>query len=307
MYSKLIVPLDGSPFAEHALATAALLAKASGAEIELITAHFPPMFAVDRGTTSDDLLRQGEHDYLARIGAAFRSETDLTVRSAVRDGVPADAICEYADWFADALIVMTTHGRTGFNRAWIGSVADAIVKHSRHAVLMVRSTETPAPWTPSSTATLGRVLVPLDGTTFAEEALAHGSHIATLVGSELELLRVVELSHPFVVPFTAPPYAGVPLVPTEAVDSMVESGTSYVAKVATRERNAHPEITVVTDLVVAESPARAIVDVANKHGVDLIAMATHGRGVSRLVRPSVADKVLRGAAGAVLLVKAASD
>jgi nucleotide-binding universal stress UspA family protein len=307
VYRKLIVPLDGSSFAEYALATAARLAKASGAEIQLLTVHFPSLFAFDRGAHYDELLRSEERAYLARIGTMFRAETDVTVHGAIRDGVPAEAICEYADWFGDALIVMTTHGRTGVNRAWVGSVADAVMKHSNHAVLMLRPPKAAAPWTGAATADYHRVLVPLDGSAFAEIALAHGVRLAELFGAKLELLRVAEIPQPFVVPFTAPPYAGVPMVPTETIDSIVQHATGYVNDVASRVRAEHPQLIVVTDLVASETPALSIVDIAEQHGVDLVAMATHGRGVSRLVVPSVADKVLRGGPAAVLLVKVASD
>ena len=307
MYRKLIVPLDGSPFAEHALATAARLARASGAELQLLTVHIPVLFAFDRGAHYDELLRSEERAYLARIGTMFRAETDVNVQSAIRDGVPADAICEYADWFEDALIVMTTHGRTGLNRAWVGSVADAVMKHSHHAVLMLRPPKAPAPWSAATVASYDRVLVALDGSTFAETALAHGARLAELFGAKLELLRMAEIPRSFVVPFTAPPYAGVPMVPTETIDSIVQHATAYVNGVATRVRAEHPQLCVVTDLVASETPALSIVNVAEQHGVDLVAMATHGRGVSRIVMPSVADKVIRGGPAAVLLVKVASD
>jgi nucleotide-binding universal stress UspA family protein len=97
------------------------------------------------------------------------------------------------------------------------------------------------------------------------------------------------------------------MVPTETIDSIVQHATAYVNGVARRVRGEHPQLSVVTDLVASETPALSIVDVAEEHGVDLVAMATHGRGVSRIVMPSVADKVIRGGPAAVLLVKVASD
>ena len=307
MYKKVIVPLDGSAFAEQALATATQIAKASGAEIELLTVHFPTLFPHERGTHAEELLRQEEHAYLARIGNAFRSETDLTVRAAVRDGSPAEAICEFADWFEDALIVITTHGRTGFHRSWIGSVADVVMRNSQHAVMMVRPTEAPEPWTPAATVSYRLMMVPLDGSTFAEAALPHATRVAELVGARLELLRVVELPHPFVVPFTTPADASVSLITPETIDALVQTATTYVAETAMRERTMHAALTIGTAVTVSEAPARAILDAANERGADLIAMATHGRGVSRLVMASVTDKVLRGTTAAMLLVRAATD
>ena len=307
MYKKVIVPLDGSAFAEQALATATQIAKASGAEIELLTVHFPTLFPHERGTHAEELLRQEEHAYLARIGNAFRTETDLTVRAAVRDGSPADAICEFADWFEDALIVITTHGRTGFHRSWIGSVADAVMRNSQHAVMMVRPTEAPGPWTPAAPVSYRLMMVPLDGSTFAEAALPHATRVAELLGARLELLRVVELPHPFVVPFTTPADVSVSLITPETIDALVQSATTYVAETAMRERTMHASLTIGTAVTVSEAPARAILDAANERGADLIAMATHGRGVSRLVMASVTDKVLRGTTAAMLLVRAATD
>jgi nucleotide-binding universal stress UspA family protein len=132
-------------------------------------------------------------------------------------------------------------------------------------------------------------------------------YVAELVGAKVELLRVVELPHPVVVPPSR--LSDVLLTPTVVVDGLARSGRTYVDSVARRESNAHPGVTIVTDLVVSETPAHTIVDIASKRSVDLIAMATHGCGVSRLVLPCVTDRVLRGGTtgGAVLLMRAGSD
>ena len=307
MYNNLIVPLDGSRFAEYALGTAARIAKASGAWIHLVTAHSPELFAFDRGADADDLMLVEEQAYLAHIRAQFDAESDLRVDAVIRDGVAADAICEYANCFDDALVIMTMHGRTGFNRAWVGSTADAVCKASHHAVLMLRPPDEPAEWNPAVSTQYARVLVPLDGSSFAETALAHGARLADLFGARLELLHVAELPHPFAFPFTAPSYASAPMLAAENIKSLVKSARSYACEVAARVRKDHPRVTVVTHLVASEAPALAIVDMVRSHGVDVVAMATHDRGVSRIVMPSIADKVLRAGPAAIMFVRAASD
>ena len=133
------------------------------------------------------------------------------------------------------------------------------------------------------------VLVPLDGSSLAEGALAPAIGFAR-AGAKLVLLRAVE-AH------------GTPFVdPAEAQVAVIEEGENYLAGVAARVRDAGA--TDVETSVWYGPPVRAIVDAAAFRKPDLIVMSTHGRtGLGRLVLGSVAESVLRSTSTPILLLR----
>ena len=168
MFAKLLVPLDRSLLAEEAIGHAAALARRCDAELDLILVHepFPHVSPHDPLWTEADL----DHDqqYIEQIAGELTTGAHIAVTCAVIRGEPAATICLRAKNVGADLIVMTTHGRTGMNRAWLGSVADAVMRHSSIPVLMLRPTATSreqrAPQPPFT-----HVLVPFDGSATAAE------------------------------------------------------------------------------------------------------------------------------------------
>jgi nucleotide-binding universal stress UspA family protein len=180
-----------------------------------------------------------------------------------------------------------------------------VMRHAPGAVLMLRASSDGAP--ASAAVSFKRLILPLDGSEIAEQALPHALTVAEITGAQLILLRVVIPLHaPPPLPF-ATPYAPRPDVNAPTVNEMVRHAESYLARLAGKVRSEHPSLDVRTEVRVDESPARAIVEVARENECDLAVMATHGRGVSRLFVGSVADKVVRGGPLAVLLCRAHHD
>lgn len=143
-----------------------------------------------------------------------------------------------------------------------------------------------------------KILVTLDGSTFAAQALPHALALAGVYGSELILLRVV----PLIKPLQDLAHAGSLLRSDEhqvhGLDEATESMRALVEELKLQNFK-------VTTVVEVGSPAETIIDYAEAQGVSLIVMCTHGRtGVSRWVYGSVADKVLRAAPCPVFLVRA---
>ena len=143
-----------------------------------------------------------------------------------------------------------------------------------------------------------RILVPLDGSTTAEKVLPYSRYLANKFKVPVELLSVVDIgeiaSH---------------MVSDKArfLDSIIEdavaSGASYLRRVATTFKG-----TDVTCTVERGRPEDAIIERAATDKAMLITMATHGRsGLSRFLLGSVAEKVLRGTANPLLLVRAVND
>lgn len=301
MFKKVLVPLDGSPFAEQALDIAAEIAKASQATIDLLLVHQPVEFMGIRGdkrANAEQWVANGR--YLETVVAEMEKEQHVTTSHSVPAGKPADTICARAHDVGADLIVMTSHFRTGYKRAWRGSVADGVVRGSGVPVLLLR----PAPGDlPRGNVRpiLRRIVVPLDGSPLSESIIDVVSTLACCINARVMLFRVVP---PATFGVTNPttelayPLAGVPDEAT--THRLVDEAGRELAEV--RQRLSRLGMTYVESaVVVTPDAARAIVDFARHREADLIAMSTHGRGVSRLVVGSVADRVLHDSGLPVLL------
>jgi nucleotide-binding universal stress UspA family protein len=106
---------------------------------------------------------------------------------------PARAVVDAARYNGADLIVMSTHGRGGLSRLLLGSVAESVVRTAPAPVLLVRGALT---WTPGS---IGRILVPLDGSELSEAVLSFVTRLAGPFDFAIDLLRVVEPPPPAVV------------------------------------------------------------------------------------------------------------
>ena len=199
MYSKVIVPLDGSELAEKALAHAQLVAGALSIPIELVEAFEVPasrMHDLVSPVVLSRMLaeqRRRSQQYLSemreRLQAAGHQVTATTL-----PGIPEQVVRDRAGADPDALVVMSTHGRSGVARWALGSVADRVTHTVSNPVLIVRAA---APKT--SPPEIATVLVPLDGSDLAETSLEHAVNLAValvLVQSSIESIRgfVVEAS-----------------------------------------------------------------------------------------------------------------
>jgi nucleotide-binding universal stress UspA family protein len=135
-----------------------------------------------------------------------------------------------------------------------------------------------------------RILVPLDGSTLAEAALAPAVALAQKHGARLVLLRAAE-AHTL-------PMAD----PTDAQVAAVRDAEQYLAGARDQVRRA--SVADVDLSVWYGPPAHAIVEATKYRNVDLIVMSSHGRsGLGRLVLGSVAEKVLRSTAVPILLLR----
>ena len=122
----IIVPLDGSDLAEKILPHAVSLAKALGAKLSLVRA------------TLEDMADADERDRLDRVADRVRGEGVADVETVVLHGDPATVIVDLTHDYPDALVAMTTHGRSGMGRWLMGSVADRVVRHAAGPVMVLR-------------------------------------------------------------------------------------------------------------------------------------------------------------------------
>jgi nucleotide-binding universal stress UspA family protein len=211
-------------------------------------------------------------------------------------GRPSEVLPSLAEPENAQLVVMATHGRGPLMRAGLGSVADQVVRKGTVPVLLIRPDEDSPEIELEPSPPLLRVLVPLDGSELAEMALQR-----TLLGApservDLTLLRVVSFPPPSTLPG-----GGLSLgMDKEIVQAEHAASQRYLEGVA--ERLVPWGWTVTTKVIEDRSPSVGIIDYAYANRVQLIAMATHGRGgAQRLLLGSVADKVIRGAPAPVLV------
>ena len=145
-WQRMIVPLDGSPLAERVIAHAAELARPLGLEIVLMRVFGvpTPVFAEDYGPYVEELWTQLEDEaqkYLTEKKQQLLAQGLTNVVTIVTAGFPAEKIIDAARERKDALVAMSTHGRSGFNRFVMGSVTDRVVRHSGDPVLIIRAQE----------------------------------------------------------------------------------------------------------------------------------------------------------------------
>jgi nucleotide-binding universal stress UspA family protein len=294
MLKLIIVPLDGSEFGEQAIPIALHVAAGISAEVELVHVYeaVPPYYtqgAPPLDSALDEALRAEWQHYLERLAERLRRKTPLTIATVVLSGPVGATLAEHVEEQRAELVAAATHGRGGLSRASLGSVASTIVRRACAPVLLIRPSESSNASAPRYP--FARVLVPLDGSAEAEEAIVHALRIASDDGVEYLLVHVVM---PLVFPLEA---TGAPVLDLSHIR---ESAEAYLEDVADRVRER--VASVKTHVLEHAHTARAILHYAAESGADLVAMETHGRsGISRLLVGSVADKVARGSRVPVLL------
>lgn len=298
MSRHIIVPLDGSTFAETALAQAMAYAGEDG-RIDLVTAveGSPPFSVPDY----DALARDWAQRYLASIVERMPNGP-WTVHTHILVGIPTNELRSFIDEAEADVVVMATHGRGPFSRAWLGSMADTLLRTSSTPLLLVHPKDGEAPKKDDTSplepgATPSKILVTLDGSELSEAAIQPALLMAQ-AGSTITLLRVVQYPYHFVSPYLPDTIHGNQEVFKQATGQARDYLTEAAWKVS------KDGVNIDTQVTVAEHPARAITDFAKSNDIDLIILATHGYGgVVRIALGSVADKIVRTAEVPVLAVR----
>ncbi len=144
MIAKIVVPLDGSPFAEHAIPAAIGIAKRTGASVEFVSICRPPFSSPYlRGVrVYDDTAVQsavaGHRAYLAAQVEQVQQQHRLECVSAVHVGPIFETLLAHLARTSADLVVMTTHGGDSPNTTWLGSTTDRMVREAQVPVLLVR-------------------------------------------------------------------------------------------------------------------------------------------------------------------------
>ena len=305
MEEQILVPLDGSGFAERALPHAIAVAKATSRSLVLLQSVPPPIPFGEVGwavgpTTHTEMWSGWEEEllnareYLKNVAERL-AEEGLQVRTERLQGDPAEEIVRYAEEHPRiTLIAMSTHGRSGLDRWVFGSVAEKVVQASPVPLLIIRAKDgTPIPQT-SDTPIYSTIIVPLDGSTFAEQALEHAVPLATTMQAKLVLVCAVPDNLLFGDVLTS-------------FDKQTQWDSEYEIRAAYLQDVKQKLLTHCLDVEIQMkngAPQDVILKTSDQAHADLLVMTTHGRGgLTRLWLGSIATGVVRHASQPVLLVR----
>jgi nucleotide-binding universal stress UspA family protein len=293
MYKNIMVPTDCSGFDREAIRVGLRLAERTGAVLHLVRVRANNDF-VSMGLTPGgiEIPLVGAPDIslaeLIAVAVECRSSGCAQVVTAVEEGPVSDALAGYASRNEISLIVISSHSRGGFSRFSLGSVTDALIRHTTIPVLVVKPASSYL--NPQVRDTFQRIIVPLDGSSLAERILPSVAALAMLENSEIVLLNVRTLGNPI-----NKRRIGEPAVWEDADFAATEGYLRFVAERLRREG-----LTATSEIVIGENVAEEIAAYAARERADLIAIATHGRGgLSRMLRSSIADTVTRSARASI--------
>jgi nucleotide-binding universal stress UspA family protein len=317
MFQRILVPLDGSMRAERALPVAARIARATGGSMVLLRVVEPPVEYETYPTEGESLAERtpikyaGEAaDYLGRV-ARCELLKGIPVVTEEMVGAAEPAILDYAVSCQADLMVLCSHGSTGFKRWAIGSVADKVVRHAPMPVLILREGGPTLP-IPDAAHPL-RVLVTLDGSELSEAILEPVTWLVKAFASPsqggLHLLHVVDPSA------IGRKYSE--RVRAEILEQVKHQACEYLTMITSKIRTiiaADGELPITCSVVIAQDVATAIIGAGESRedaeglssagSYDMIAMSTHGRGaLARWMVGSITERVLHATALPMFIVR----
>jgi nucleotide-binding universal stress UspA family protein len=295
---NILVPIDFSKMSIQALETAKCLAQRFDAIIHLVHVHqfgYPASFMgpVFSAGELPESFEEHRSKQLAEQLGAVASESGLSSRDQTHLGMgapPYDEICRLAQEIPADLIVMPTHGYTGFKHVLLGSTAERVVQHSPCPVFVVRQKK-PKPES-GRAFTADTILVPVDFSSSSLDGLNYAIKFADSVGAKLILLHAVHLA------------------------AYIGGGYAYdlsnledaARKDAQRQMQEFTRLAKFGDVkhetvITVGAPMPEIRSRAEEKDVNLIITSTHGlTGFKHVLIGSIAEQVVRHAPCSVLVV-----
>ena len=300
MYSKILIPLDGSRTAEKVLPYARHLTARLKIPVELVAvidiAELATHIPAEKARFLDPMIEEGMHsseNYLRGIAATF---SPAAVTCKVEKGRAEDVIIQMGDTDTAMLIAMATHGRSGVNRFLLGSVAEKVLRGAPNALLLVRAREAARS---EGEASFKSVIVPLDGSELAESILPMAAGMAKKIGLEVVLFRAYHIPYNAYAGddgFYAVNYDDLISAVRDETNDYLEKRVAEIKKLGVEKVSALSKEGFAGDEIIA---------IGRSTPEALIAMCSHGRsGVKRWVLGSVTENVVRHTVDPVLVARA---
>ena len=295
-FKKIFFATDFSTCGYHAQRYAFALAKRFGAEIHIghvvDTAYSSYAGVYGFGAVVDlhvDEIKKHAQEGLVSVTDAARAD-GIDAHPHLLSGRPPEEIVERALYSGCDLIVIGTHGRSGFDHFLFGSTCERVVRYSAVPVLAVKSPEKEFV-DRKGAVEIGRVLCPCDLSETSEQAVSLAADVCRIFDAELLLLHVIDsrIEYPMLLPEA--------VLPTGA--ELHDHAVKRLEALAGKSGDISSQIEVVTGV-----PYREIGEYAKKENVDLVVMTTHGRrGVPLALIGSTAEKIVRTVPVPVLSVR----
>jgi nucleotide-binding universal stress UspA family protein len=295
--SRVLCPVDLSEFSRDALRHALALAKSYEAEVTVchIYSAPQPILPVPGMPGNVPLLPSVQPDEIServrRFCASSLQDGGASVEIVVREGDAAKQIVLLAEQLPADLLVLGTHGKSGFERLFLGSVTEKVLRTTHAPVMTI-----PPPVTQPGPALYKTILCPLDFSDASMRALDYAVSLARETNGHLSLLHVIE-------------------------NLLGEGGASELGHLSVSEYDRYLEVEAMARLksaipeeacvwpapenrVTRGRAYREILKVAKDEGVELIVMGVQGKGaLTRLVFGSTTHHVIREAGCPVLTIR----
>jgi nucleotide-binding universal stress UspA family protein len=300
MFERILVPLDGSARAERAIPVAVRTARAFGGSVIMLRVVAPPISsgkfsaleAYPKVGTDEELAEATE--YLKTL-AVSEHLGGITTEVHTLVGAIAPTIIAAAGSLHADLIVLCSHGYTGFQRWMLGSVAEKVIRHAPIPVFVLREG---GPELAPAGQQVVRALVALDGSPLSEAMLSPAASLTAGLAqaasrpAALQLIRVVDIPSSYG-KFRSQVDSYYDAQMRAEARREDEQYLEAVAKRFTEGEWAQYRLAVTTVVATDADVAEAIVLAAEQGQADFIAMATHGRGgVQHWALGSITERVL---------------
>ena len=287
MYERILVPLDGSGRAEHALPYAEWIAKRLKSTVTLLT-----------GCAQNDPMLRPLSVYLDKEAEDVR-KLGIEVNSSCVFGDIAEEILDSAEKNRIGLIVMTSRGASGTTRWSLGGVALKVVLHSNTPILLVRTAERHVARLEEGVRS---ILVPLDGSPVAESILPHIQDLALATGLEVILLQVtVPIGYPAVARDNVE--ADKHEMDVKKLNETRAAATKFYLGEREKELSSNG-VKVSTVSMTGKPASELILQYISDNPIGMTALATHGfSGISKWAFGSVAIDILEGSTRPLLLLR----
>ena len=179
--NTIIVPLDFSSESLAGLNMSLMLAKKTGAKIQMV-------HVIGKNIDTDIELLEKDNQMAKRKFEEILQKCreggniNCTLNYTIKEGKIFSEITNLADNFEDSLIVLSTHGESGFEELFIGGNAYKIISHSKNPVITVRKSKI--------SSNIDRIVLPLDITLQTREKVPYTVKLAKLFNSEIHLITV---------------------------------------------------------------------------------------------------------------------
>jgi nucleotide-binding universal stress UspA family protein len=300
---RILCPVDFSDSSRRAVDQAMAIARWYGASVTAL--HVFPMPPVAASPTGPIMLEpvlltaEMRQQLLASVRQMLATEAapGVATDAVLGEGAPAAGILDQATRMNADLIVIGTHGRSGFDRVLLGSVTEKVLRKATCPVLTVPPAAPDA--VPAAAVLYKEIVCPVDFSVASMRALDYAFSLAREADARLTVLHVTP--HEFDLPLE---------------HSVVDTGLTIAEFFERRERQAreqldeavHPRAqdycTAATLVTRAHRPWQEILRVANERNADLIVMGVQGRGAMDLMFfGSTAQQVIRQAGCPVLTLR----